>query len=39
LQRIGLYKLDAGSLRILDPVALETFGDYFERPMQKTPLM
>ncbi|MET3497569.1 Crp/Fnr family transcriptional regulator [Variovorax boronicumulans] len=39
LQRLGLYKLDAGWLRILEPHALETLGDYFERPMRPTPLI
>jgi CRP-like cAMP-binding protein len=39
LQRLGLYKLDNGWLRILEPRALETLGDYFERPMAPTPLI
>ncbi|AMM26631.1 Crp/Fnr family transcriptional regulator [Variovorax sp. PAMC 28711] len=39
LQQMGLHKLDSGWLRILDPLALETLGDYFERPMQPTPLI
>jgi CRP-like cAMP-binding protein len=39
LQRLGLYKLDGGWLRILEPHALETLGDYFERPMQPAPLI
>ena len=39
LQRLGLYKLDAGWLRILEPRALETLGDYFERPLRPTPLI
>ena len=39
LQALGLYKLDAGWLRILEPHALETLGDYFERPMRPTPLI
>jgi CRP/FNR family transcriptional regulator len=39
LQRLGLYKLDAGWLRILEPHALETLGDYFERPLRPTPLI
>ncbi|BEP47332.1 MULTISPECIES: Crp/Fnr family transcriptional regulator [Variovorax] len=39
LQSLGLYKLDAGWLRILEPRALEALGDYFERPMRPTPLI
>ncbi len=39
LQTLGLYKLDAGWLRILEPHALERLGDYFERPMRPTPLI
>jgi CRP/FNR family transcriptional regulator, anaerobic regulatory protein len=39
LQRLGLYRLDNGWLRILEPRALETLGDYFERPMAPTPLI
>ncbi|MDH6167795.1 CRP/FNR family transcriptional regulator [Variovorax boronicumulans] len=39
LQRLGLYKLDAGWLRILEPHALETLGDYFERPLRPVPLI
>ncbi|WP_041946019.1 Crp/Fnr family transcriptional regulator [Variovorax paradoxus] len=39
LQNLGLYKLDGGWLRILEPRALETLGDYFERPMRPTPLI
>ena len=39
LQNLGLYKLDAGWLRILEPRALETLGDYFERPLRPTPLI
>jgi CRP-like cAMP-binding protein len=39
LQRLGLYKLDGGWLRILEPHALETLGDYFERPLRPTPLV
>jgi len=39
LQRLGLYKLDGGWLRILEPHALETLGDYFERPLQPAPLI
>jgi CRP-like cAMP-binding protein len=39
LQALGLYKLDAGWLRILEPHALETLGDYFERPIRPTPLI
>jgi CRP/FNR family transcriptional regulator len=39
LQRLGLHKLDAGWLRILEPHALETLGDYFERPLRRVPLI
>jgi CRP/FNR family transcriptional regulator len=39
LQRLGLYKLDNGWLRIMEPRALETLGDYFERPVQPMPLI
>lgn len=39
LQQRGLHKLDNGWLRILDPAALESLGDYFERPMQPAPLI
>jgi len=39
LQQLGLYKLDGGWLRILEPHALETLGDYFERPLQPAPLI
>ncbi|MEJ8820539.1 Crp/Fnr family transcriptional regulator [Variovorax humicola] len=39
LQRLGLHKLDGGWLRILEPKALETLGDYFERPFRPTPLI
>jgi CRP/FNR family transcriptional regulator, anaerobic regulatory protein len=39
LERLGLHKLDGGWLRILEPRALETLGDYFERPLRPTPLI
>ena len=39
LQRLGLYKIDAGWLRIMEPHALEALGDYFERPIRPTPLL
>ena len=39
LQQLRLYKLEAGWLRILEPHALETLGDYFDRPLQPTPLI
>jgi len=39
LQRLGFYKIDTGWLRIMEPHALETLGDYFERPMRPTPLI
>ncbi|RYZ12686.1 MAG: Crp/Fnr family transcriptional regulator [Comamonadaceae bacterium] len=39
LQRLGLHELEAGRLRIVDPAALETLGEYFERPMRPVPLL
>ncbi|HYP83485.1 Crp/Fnr family transcriptional regulator [Variovorax sp.] len=39
LHDMGLHRIDRGWLRILDPQALETLGDYFERPMRPTPLI
>ncbi len=39
LQRLGLHEIDEGKLRILEPRALETLGDYFERPMRRVPLI
>ena len=39
LQRLGLYRIDRGWLRILDPLALETLGDYFDRPLRPAPLI
>lgn len=39
LQALGLHKLDAGWLRILEPGALSQLGDYFERPLRPTPLI
>ncbi|GAA4352002.1 Crp/Fnr family transcriptional regulator [Variovorax defluvii] len=39
LQRLGLYRLEGGWLRILEPHALQTLGDYFERPLQPAPLI
>ncbi|XPG48660.1 Crp/Fnr family transcriptional regulator [Variovorax sp. KK3] len=39
LQRLGLYRLEGGWLRIMEPHALEALGDYFERPLQPTPLI
>lgn len=39
LQRLGLHRIDSGWLRIMEPHALETLGDYFERPMRPTPLI
>jgi CRP/FNR family transcriptional regulator len=39
LQRLGLHKLDGGWLRILEPHALETLGDYFEQPLRRVPLI
>ena len=39
LLRLGLYRIDNGWLRILEPHALETLGDYFDRPLRATPLI
>ena len=39
LQAMGLHKLEAGWLRILEPHVLETLGDYFERPLRRVPLI
>lgn len=39
LEQSGLHQIDRGWLRILDPLALETLGDYFERPMHAAPLI
>lgn len=39
LLHLGLYKLDGGWLRILEPHALERLGDYFERPLLPLPLI
>jgi len=39
LQRMGLFEIERGALRILDPLALESLGDYFERPMRPAPLV
>jgi len=39
LQQLGLYKLDGGWLRIMEPRALEQLGDYFDRPLRPTPLI
>ncbi|MDM0115120.1 Crp/Fnr family transcriptional regulator [Variovorax sp. J22R133] len=39
LARQGLHRIDSGWLRILDPQALETLGDYFERPVRPMPLI
>ena len=39
LQQLGLHEFDGGWLRILEPKALETLGDYFERPLRPTPLI
>ena len=39
LQAMGLHKLEAGWLRILEPNVLETLGDYFERPLRRVPLI
>lgn len=39
LRRLGLHRLEGGLLRILDAHALETMGDYFERPMRSMPLI
>jgi CRP/FNR family transcriptional regulator len=39
LQRLGLYRIERGWLRILEPHALEALGDYFERPLRRMPLI
>lgn len=39
LQALGLYRLEGSWLRIVDPLALETLGDYFERPCKPMPLI
>ncbi|MGI4778007.1 MAG: Crp/Fnr family transcriptional regulator [Janthinobacterium lividum] len=39
LQRLGLHEIDDGRLRILEPHALETLGDYYERPLRRVPLI
>lgn len=39
LQRLGLHRIDEGRLRILEPHALETLGDYYERPLRRVPLI
>nr|WP_301334469.1 Crp/Fnr family transcriptional regulator [Variovorax dokdonensis] len=39
LHHLGLYRIERGWLRIQDPQALETLGDYFERPVRPTPLV
>ena len=38
LRRLGLHSLEGGQLRILQPAALESLGDYFERPLRPAPL-
>lgn len=39
LQRLKLHQLEGGWLRILDAKALESLGDYFERPLRPVPLI
>ena len=39
LQQLRLYKLEGGWLSILEPHALQALGDYFERPLQPSPLI
>ena len=39
LQRLKLHQLEDGWLRILDAKALESLGDYFERPLRAVPLI
>ena len=39
LQRLKLHQLEGGWLRILDARALESLGDYFERPLRPVPLI
>ena len=39
LQNLGLHRIEDGRLRILEPHALQTLGDYFERPLRRVPLI
>lgn len=39
LRHLNLHRLEGGWLRILDPKALESLGDYFERPLRPVPLI
>jgi len=39
LQGLGLHRIEDGRLRILEPHALQTLGDYFERPLRRVPLI
>ena len=39
LQRLKLHQLEGGWLRIPDAKALESLGDYFERPLRPVPLI
>jgi len=39
LQGLGLHRIEDGLLRILEPHALQTLGDYFERPLRRVPLI
>jgi CRP-like cAMP-binding protein len=39
LRRLNLHRLEGGWLRILEPRAPESLGDYFERPLRPVPLI
>jgi CRP/FNR family transcriptional regulator len=39
LQGLGLHRIEDGLLRLLEPHALQTLGDYFERPLRRVPLI
>jgi len=39
LGRMGMHTLEDGRLLVHDPRGLENVGDYYERPMRKTPLL
>lgn len=39
LRHLNLHRLEDGWLRILEPRALESLGDYFERPLRPVPLI
>ncbi|MDB5732106.1 MAG: putative cyclic nucleotide-binding Crp-type transcriptional regulator [Variovorax sp.] len=39
LRQLGLHSLEGGALCILNAAALESLGDYFERPLRPVPLI